>query len=487
MITSERRANRLSDAGVFAVALLGYLATRSYFFNFDGVACAVAVELADFKHLVHGNHLAYGVLGWAFDRLLKLGGFPGDALYSLQILDGLLGAAGAAALAAFLRRLGAERREAAFGALALSASYAWWQWSLEAQVYMLGAVPLILAASEASSEEPRPWRVGLWHALSMLGHAGHCVAAPALIYLVWAHRRERRDVLSYFAWAAAAVVAAYVLAGLLAVKPGTSDEMRLWLLGSAALGQDRAFKWHIDTSVLESLRLWGLTSLRIFCDFTRVTGPAKALGIVLAVLPLAAAACAFRRPAREAKAMALWLAGHALIYTTWEATTIVYRVVDLPALWALAWMGLDERQVPAKARAVLFAVWTAAAGLYNWHASLAADCDPANNVEFMEAREVGRRTPPEAWVVAHARSQVYYPYFGARRPLNLRFHGTPEALAAAVAAREARGEPVYATGRTLKSFPGLTRDVRVEKLEGDLLRLRPGARRPAQMPLRKSL
>jgi len=42
---------------VFAASVLLYFSFRSLFFNFDGVACAIAVEMGDFKHLLHGNHL----------------------------------------------------------------------------------------------------------------------------------------------------------------------------------------------------------------------------------------------------------------------------------------------------------------------------------------------------------------------------------------------------------------------------------------------
>ncbi|MDX6769113.1 MAG: hypothetical protein SF051_06240 [Elusimicrobiota bacterium] len=474
-----RRDDRLADLGLFAAVLLGYLSARSAFFNFDGVACAVAVELSDFKHLVHSNHLAYGLVSWAFTGLWRALGYAGDALYPMQVLNGLLGAAGAAATARLLRRLGAPGREAALGAAALSVSYAWWMWSLEAQVYMLGALPLILAFTEALAERPRPWAVGLLHAASMLGHSGHCVAAPALAYLLWHARRERRDLAAYFGAAASAVVVSYAAAVLAFVRPATGAELRLWLLGSMALGQSRTFEWHLGPSVLDGLRGWGQTTLRVFCDFTRVSGAMKALGLALAVLPLAAAARAFQRPAREDKALGLWLAGHALIYSTWEPFTIVYRVSDLPALWALAWRGLDAADAPPKARAVGLAVWAAVAGLYNWRASIAADCDPRNNAEYQETLAVAAATPPDAWVAAHARNQVYYPFFGGRRPLNLRYYGTPEALAARVAQLEARGEAVYATGRTLKEFPGLAAGLRVEKLDGDLLRLRAAASRKA--------
>ena len=131
---------------VFAASLLLYLAFRSQYFNFDGVACAGAVELSDFKHLVHGNHLAYGVLGWLFDQAWRLLGYGGRALLPLQVLDGMLGAAGAAVFAGILLRCGRSERESTLGAAALAVSQAWWFWSLEAQVYMLGALFAALAA-----------------------------------------------------------------------------------------------------------------------------------------------------------------------------------------------------------------------------------------------------------------------------------------------------------------------------------------------------
>lgn len=474
----KRPETRAWDAALFAGVLLLYLSARSYFFNFDGVACAVAVELSDFKHLVHSNHLLYGLLSWAWTAAWRALGYKGEALYAMQVLQGALGAAGAVATARLLRRLGAPVREAALAAGALAVSYAWWMWSLEAQVYHLGAVPLLLAFEEALAERPRPVVVGLLHALSMLGHAGHCVAAPALAYLL---RDEERPMLkAYLLSAAAAVVASYAACLAAFVRPANGAELKLYLLGSAAIGESRSFEWHKGTTFLGGLKGWGLTTLRVFADFTKAKGALKALGLLLAALPLGLAACGLlKRPGREDKALALCLAGHALIYMTWEPFTIVYRVVDLPFLWALLWRGLDEMDVPAKARLAGLGVWLLLAGGYNWAVSIGPDCDPARNVEYAEAMAVSAATPPDAWVLAHARGQVYLPYFGGRRPLNLRYSGKPEALAAAVAERESRGEPVYATARVLKEFPGLTEGVDVEKLAGDLVRLRSKASRKA--------
>lgn len=470
------RDARRADAALFAAALLLYLSARSYFFNFDGVACAVAVELDDFEHLVHSNHLLYGLVAWAWTRAWRLLGYAGEALYAMQVLQGALGAAGVVATARLLRRLGAAPREAAAGAAALALSYAWWAWSLEAQVYLLGAVPLVLAFEEALAPRPRPWLVGLLHALSMLGHAGHCVAAPALAYLL---REGRGPALrAYFGAATAAVLAAYAVCIPAFVRPESAAQLKLYLLGSAAIGKSREFEWHMGTGFLDGLRGWALTTARVLADFAAASGPAKAAGAALAALPLGCAAAALlRRPARPDKALGLWLAGHFLLYSTWEPFTIVYRVADLPALWALAWRGLERLRVPPKARAAALAAWAAAAGAYNWDVSIGPDCDPARNAEYQEALAVAAATPPGAWVAAHARGQVYLPYFAGRKPLNLRYLDAPGQLAAAVAALEARGEAVYATGRVLRQLPGVAEGLRMEPVSGDVVRLRPAASR----------
>ncbi len=218
-----------------AGASLFYLCYPSYFFNFDGVACAIAVDLGDWAHLVHGNHLGYGPLALIFARFWGLLGYSGPSLPLLGALDSLLGGAGVGAFAALLLRVGLGPWGALAGGLALASSYAWWFWSLEAQVYMLGALFMILAASEVISERPRPLRVGLLLSVAVLGHVGHLFFVPAGLYALASgpagdRRRWRPFLLSLILTTAGA----YALAGLLCVRPTNFGELRLWLLGSAA-------------------------------------------------------------------------------------------------------------------------------------------------------------------------------------------------------------------------------------------------------------
>lgn len=433
-------------AAVFLAVLFLNLSIRSLFYNFDGVACAIAVELSDFKHLVHGNHLAYGVLGWCFDRIWRFFGYQGQALLVLQVLDSVLGAAGAAVFSSLLRRMGRGEREAVLGAAALAVCHAWWFWSLEAQVYMLGALFAALAAREALSDHPRPGVVGLWHAGAILGHVGHLMALPALIYVL-TRKKGHREAFPYLSSLFVAVAVPYICAGLFAVRPQNLDELRLWLLGSAALTTDRSFLWH-STPLVQALPAWAGMTLRVFTEFVGRRGFAWSAGVVLAVLPLLAAARGAAERTREAFFWLLWLAGYAVLFIAWEPYTIVYRVSDLLALWALATMGL--KALPAKARLGALTVWTAAAFVFNLAYVVRPAADPANNPDLVEAEWTKVSAPPEAWVLANGRGAVYIPYFAGRRPLNLRYFTDETALHAKLDELAKAGQVVYASGRTLE-------------------------------------
>lgn len=438
-----KREERSLVISLFVAVLLLDLCWRSYFFNFDGVACAIAVELPDFRHLVHGNHLAYGVLAWAFDRAWRLLGYRGETIWTLQVLDALLGAAGAAVFASLLTRSGRNAREAVLGAAALAVSQAWWFWSLEAQVYMLGALFAALAAREALADNPRPAVVGLWAAAAALGHVGHLMAVPALL---WILPRRRGAVKKFMAALAVTLIAAYLAAGIFAVRPQNWNDVRLWLLGSAALNVHRTFSWHA-AAPLDALAAWMRMTLRVFCDFDVASGALKGAGVLLAVLPLAAAARAVRRGDRAARFWLFWLAGYAALYLTWEPFTVVYRVSDLVGLWALALMGLET--LPPTTRVTALSAWIAACAPYNWATQIRPNAVPTGNTDYVFALRVAAQTPVDAWVVVVGRDQVYVPYFARRRPLNLRYLPDEAALDARLDTLTSRGQSVYATDRAL--------------------------------------
>ena len=117
-----------------AIAALVYLSYPSARYNFDGIACAIAVDLSDFRHLVHGNHLTYGILVWLWFELWRLLGYSGASLPAIQVMSSLLGAAGVGIFVRLLLRCGIRPALAMTAAAGLMVSQVYWTWSLEAQV-----------------------------------------------------------------------------------------------------------------------------------------------------------------------------------------------------------------------------------------------------------------------------------------------------------------------------------------------------------------
>jgi hypothetical protein len=433
---------------VGACVVLFYLCFHSTFYNFDGVACAIAVELGDLRHLTHGNHLAYGLLGVAWTEVWRLLGFKGQALLCLQSLDSVLGGLGAGFFCRFLmRRLKSSPVVAVCSSAGLALSYAWWFWSLEAQVYILGAVFLVLAADAAWAREPEPWLAGFYSGAAVLGHVGNAMFLFCALYLLRRTGRTRGLWLRYGAAFAIAVLPAYAATALWCVHPKSLEDCRVWLLGSAALTLDRSFIWYSAETAAQSMACWIAMTLRIFADPIGLPQPWSGLGWLLCGLPLAAAGAGLWLWTRDAKAALLWLAGYALLFHSWQPFTMVYRVTDLMAFWLLAALWAEAR--PWRRRAL--AGWALVLGLFNGLLLILPQTDASRNVEYQEALQLTRDTPEQAWIVASARGQVYIPYFAGRKPLNLRyFEGRPEALARRLQELSAQRSPAFITGTTLR-------------------------------------
>lgn len=419
---------------VAAGAALLYLSWPAARYNFDGVACAIAVELGDLRRLVHGNHLAYGFLGWLWFSLWKALGYAGPALQSLQALSSFLGAAGAGAFALLLLRAGAGPGLAAAGASALAVSDLYWRWSLEAQVYPLGAVCLFLAAAEGAREEPDGLKLGLWHAGAVLGHVGHVMFLPAACWLL---RNRRQGLWRYAGALGSAVLAAYGAAGLFIMRPGNWEDIRYWLAGSAILGVDQRFVWHGGYS-LAGLWHWLRLSVNLW-------GGGAVIGALALSASAAGARLAWRGGRRLTVAALLWLGGYAVLYLSWEPYTPVYRVTDLAPLWLLVVLGAGRLPWREPAKACAVAVCAVGLGLWNLAATALPGSDPTRNPDLQRVLRLSGRIPENAWVLVDNVYQVYVPYFVHRRPLNLRYwYGREAALRERLADLQRAGEPVFA-------------------------------------------
>ncbi|OGR58973.1 MAG: hypothetical protein A2X36_00825 [Elusimicrobia bacterium GWA2_69_24] len=424
-----------------------YVSLPSYLFNFDGVACAIAVELGDLKHLVHGNHLVYGLTGLAFHRLLAAAGLGWSAIAALQFMGCALGAWGAGSMCALLLRAGFGKSSAVLAALGLGVSYIWWLRSVDAQVYVLAALFLVWCLDEALRPSPRPYRLALWHGLAMLSHASHALLTPLVLYSLWRSRPAaacKRDAGVYLCAAALLVAASYAAAAVLWVRPSGLDELRVWLLGSAALGPGRTPMWIGFSSPAQAVGDWLKASVGIV---------SPALWLALPVW-LAAASTLDPRRLGEFRTAAvsgwIWLASYPALFLFWEPYKLDYHMTDLIPLWLLAAVGTARRLRGRRAQ-LGAAAFVLALAAVNGVRGIRPVSDPAMNRSFQKALWLEKVTPENAWIASEGLDKVYIPYFAHRRPLILGpYQGRGAELRERVAGLRAPGDPVFFTSDILR-------------------------------------
>jgi hypothetical protein len=430
---AERRADLAWAAGLFLAGAALYLSFLSKVYVFEGLARAMPIELGEWKRLLNGNYLAYGLLGAAFHSLLGLFGLKPLAVVSLQALDALLGGAGLALHFAVQRTLGASRLAAAAWAAALGVTLGWWTWSAEAENYVFSAVLvhglfLGLALRLAGRKVPAA-ALGALHALAMTGHIVNGVMGLAVLYALWTTaepRRRVRDVAVYVLTGGLCIGAAYGLA-LAVVRP---ENVLRWFLGSAATSEG-----------LNTRDVWTLSNVGVWLGTSGRAVAADPWGPAVGVLALAAAlGLAAQKGLRRAAAVAagLQLLGYALVFTRWEPYTGVYRVPDLPAFILLLSLAVPARW-SAPAGAALAALLAAAnLGV----ASARADAARNPRLARMEALKAVSREGD--WAAGEGGDELYIPYFAQRRPLVLgRYRGRPEAMLEAVKHISAHGQSLY--------------------------------------------
>ncbi len=237
----------------FAVPLTLYLSVPSCFWNFDGVACAAALELGQPAYLFHSNHLLYGALGFLFWRGIGLPLGLTRALPALQLFTSLLASWGLVGLYRILLPLLNNRWVALLlsSSLALTASF--WVWSVEAQVYALGFLALAWA-TVALVQDPSPKKyiwVGLLHGGAVLGHIMHVLwMIPVLYWMYEECRRLHRPAQTIHSailfFLRSSCRYSLLSSHFLRHRAWTRHRGRMWiwLKGSAGLTPDRSWAWH---------------------------------------------------------------------------------------------------------------------------------------------------------------------------------------------------------------------------------------------------
>ena len=432
-----------------------FLGIPSAMWNFDGVACAIALELGQPAYLFHANHLLYGFLGYLFWKFICIPLGVLRALPALQLFCSLLSALGLVGLYRLLKSLIQNARMALLLTLTLSVTAAFWVWSIEAQVYPLGFLPLAWATFILLQDQKKHkyLQVGLLHGLAVLGHVMHFIWLIPVLY--WMRREaafKRKALEQYVGSLAATTIVPYAIVLLVVILPARdSTHLSLWLKGSVGLSSDRRWVWHFAgwsgpwiwlKSTLPAL--WGS-----FWPYGRtpVSDGLWAMTAVSALLVLILLLRAFRQFHDRAVAFALlWLGVYGLFLSTWEPATLCYRLTDIIPLGILMAAGL--KSLKTAAQAILMGLLLVTTFPVNLATRIGPMHRPEENLLCQETLTLSKITPPDTlYITEGGMSWIYLLYFTGRTAWN-RHSMTPQRLKEEIA-RQKKIRPVYIqTGST---------------------------------------
>lgn len=458
----ERKDFLLGAAAALLAGLL-YVGFPSRSYVFEGLLWALPIDLEYLHKLCPGNYILYGPVGNLFHQLARLGGYSGLAVNSLQIMDGLFGAAGLFFFFLNLRQIGIVRTDAFLWSMILGVSLGHWRWSTEAQSYIFGAFLLelnlfflILYAKGRGS----PFLLGALGALAVTGHIVNAVFAPVAIWFLLArHGKEwKKPVLQYAATALLLSLAAYAAVLGLVVQPADSAAAWHWFLGSADT-PDGSIWWHGGAGIHGRLP-WLKMTVNIFTSFQpgfdsppdwRFAG--VFLWLARALLALFGYWLVRFRSGLEglqktvAAGCLVWLGAYGCVFSSWEPYTMVYRVADLIPLCVLLALGAKFAK-GGKAIAALL-LMSLAAG--NFTSEIYPRSFASNNPFLARMEFIKAHTREGDWVAGSGGGdELYIPYFALRRPLIVgRATDNPAGIARRIHSEMDRGRDVYVTSRIL--------------------------------------
>ncbi len=431
-----------------------YISFLSNMYNYDGVACAMAVELGEMKNLFHGNHLIYGFLGYLFHQLIKISGYTGTTLLSLQILNCLLGSGGIILFFVLMEQISKSIKYAFFWSLFLAFSYSYWLWSMEAQVYLLGMVFILLLvlllywynnffSGYHGLGVGVPFIIGICHGMAVLSHISHIIFIPVVCISLWHCGNDRkkivRSIFLYLIVLGLFCAFSYLLVIIMVLKIFSLREIYLWFLGNALDDSTKSFNWHGQLSLENLLTIPSSLEDIIWVNLKRVSFikelfPHRIIKTSINIsklfffTALFSLFLHFKSIYKKNKFMIqmcfVWIVCYSLFFSTWETKTIMYRMPELIPLYLLAYTAFSSIRMNKKIKLFCLSSYLFALIFSNFYGGIFPYSLKVNNINLSRAHLVGENTSDEDLVIISGRGifaigKVYIPYFARRQTLIL--------------------------------------------------------------------
>ncbi len=405
---------------LFLSTLLCFLATLTQVHTYDALSYVMDVDRKPWHEVFHPHHLAYGPMGMRVRSLLQAVGWQGSVLLPLQGVNALAGALGVVVFFALVQSQTHRLDVALAVALLLGASYAWWYYAIEVEVYTIAALFLIICLWLLASllQNPTPGRyaaLGLSQGVAILFHQTNLLFCVPVGVAFLLHLRGSGSslptrqqlllacLLAYAVPLALVAGGSYLLVGFAIAGAESWGDLLAWATAYARTGwwggPITTHTWdHLATGLSHTLAqpggaLSGLLLLGLVVFFLR--------RVLLA-----------RR--RLVLCLGAWLLSYGAFFTWWEPQNIEFWIACLPP--ALLLLALALHAGGGRWHA---GVWVAlAVGATMWsinHEAITWRGNAANDVHRRLAHTLAHRsTPHDLLLVSDELQELLLPYYENR-------------------------------------------------------------------------
>jgi hypothetical protein len=389
-----------------------YGTTLTQVHTYDALCYAGDVDSQPWLNLFHPHHLAYGPMGALVKRVAAWLGYAGRAALPMQLANAFAGALGV--VMCYLIGLHITRRPvpSAATAVLLGASYAYWYYAVEVEVYTV-AVCLLLVSTwlllqHLASPDPKLMAlIGVAQGLAILFHQTNVLWCVPLVVAILtpqpsgasvAHRL--RGWWCYGIALGMLAVVPYLVVGCVAKGLRNPHDLADWILLYARTGwwggEITAGKWAQLGAGLSGAILPGRGGLLCW-------------GLLLGV-PLVFLRPLWRASPAITAASYSWLLVYGGFFLWWEPGNIEFWIASLPPLLLLALSAMDR--LPLLGGVASFAAcWL----LLQNGMAIVARGDPANDFYRKQVKALVKVTDPsDLMLIPNGMLEMYLTYYEQR-------------------------------------------------------------------------
>jgi len=424
-------------------------------YSFDGTVFSHILRYALLKHnwldITQTHHLFYFPINYLIYRVLEaLFHYRVLEFFHLQLFSMFFGIATLMLVERMLKKLDLNPLMRLIGVSTVAFSYAFWQFSVDAEVHIPGVFFVTAGLYLLISREPRTRQlIGAAFCFSVAAgfHLTNLlIAVTVFFYFLFKRLSWKRFAQFYLAWAGF-MLALYGAYAALAHKPV------LRILTNMLFGSDMYSGYRSDY-----LQPWSRSTLAASFAAMKtalVTGPGVLAWIVFGGFFLLLVMAGKRADTEEKRsfkrAMLFWSLPFLLFFSFWDPGNMEFKIHALVPLLLLTVVSLSRLKPLAGHLAGISLV----SGLFliNLFLGIMPQSAIEKNTNYQVAAAIRRSTPANAQVLISGRfegygyGKIYIPYFAGREVLILDWllgkgHSLPE-IQQLLKKRSASGQPLY--------------------------------------------